>query len=250
MKIQTTRTGDDFMDEDWRSRFLPSDEEEVELPPEGFEPNIGDSMGDGLPDPFESDDDNTQEPSDEVAEPDEDPDGTEFWLRRKGLHIDDVDPLTLELSKIAENQQRIMMAIDQMSSGFSNQLVILARRIDNFERVLDQSIGQPTMTNLMFDAPEVFNKVVNREDDSIPRRDRDEEGKEPEIRATEPRTPVEGFEIPDEVEHLLNYSADFPVSVEIQAAFYMWKQKLSSFQDFVKVAGGPVNAKKARSHLE
>ena len=233
MKIQTTRTVDEFMDEDWRSRFLPSDEEEVELPPEGFEPNIGDSMGDGLPDPFASDDDNTQESFDSGLE-----------------DIDEIEePESLlepgKIDAVLDNQQRLMMAIDQMSSGFSNQLVILARRIDNFERVLDQSIGQPTMTNLMFDAPEVFNKVVSRDDDSIPRRDRDEEGKEPEIRATEPRTPVEGFEIPDEVEHLLNYSADFPVSVEIQAAFYMWKQKLSTFQDFVKVAGGPVLAKKA-----
>ena len=173
----------------------------------------------------------------------------------EGLHIDDdpvTDSLQLELSQIAENQQRIMMAIDQMASGFSNQLVILARRIDNFERVLDQSIGQPTMTNLMFDAPEVFNKVVNQED-SVPRRE--EEGDEgpnlaPPQPATEPRVPVEGFEIPDEVEHLLNYSADFPVSVEIQTAFHMWKAKLGTFNQFVKVAGGLVAAKKARSHLE
>ena len=141
------------------------------------------------------------------------------------------------------------MAIDQMASGFSNQLVILARRIDNFERVLDQSLGQPTMTNLMFDAPEVFNKVVNRDaEDVVPRRE--QEGEDEPKPATEPRTPVEGFEIPDEVEHLLNYSADFPVSVEIQTAFHMWKAKLGTFNQFVKVAGGPVAAKKARSHLE
>ena len=57
-------------------------------------------------------------------------------------------------------------------------------------------------------------------------------------------------EIPDEIEHLLNYSADFPVSVEVQSAFHMWKQKHSSFQEFVKAAGGPVAAKTARSHLE
>ena len=145
------------------------------------------------------------------------------------------------------------MAIDQMASGFSNQLVILARRIDNFERVLDQSIGQPTMTNLMFDAPEVFNKVVNQED-SVPRREVAQDDTETEIEvaqpATEPRVPVQGFEIPDEVEHLLNYSADFPVSVEIQTAFHMWKAKLGTFNQFVKVAGGPVAAKKARTHLE
>ena len=53
-----------------------------------------------------------------------------------------------------------------------------------------------------------------------------------------------------EVEHLLNYSSEFPVSVEVQAAFFMWKEKISTFQNFVKVAGGPVMAKKARGHLE
>lgn len=145
-----------------------------------------------------------------------------------------------QLAVVGQNQQRIMEAIDNMAAGFSSQLVILARRIDNFERVLDQSVGQPTMTNLMFDAPEVFNKVVTREVEEV----------EEASPAVEPRTPVEGFEIPDEVEHLLNYSSEFPVSVEVQAAFFMWKEKISTFQNFVKVAGGPVMAKKARGHLE
>ena len=148
-----------------------------------------------------------------------------------------------QLAVVGQNQQRIMEAIDNMAAGFSSQLVILARRIDNFERVLDQSIGQPTMTNLMFDAPEVFDKVVTREEEPS-----DNEGTiEP---AVEPRTPRADFEIPDEVEHLLNYSSEFPVSVEVQAAFFMWKEKISTFQNFVKVAGGPVMAKKARGHLE
>lgn len=148
-----------------------------------------------------------------------------------------------QLAVVGQNQQRIMEAIDNMAAGFSSQLVILARRIDNFERVLDQSVGQPTMTNLMFDAPEVFNKVVTREVEEV-------EEVEEASPAVEPRTPVEGFEIPDEVEHLLNYSSEFPVSVEVQAAFFMWKEKISTFQNFVKVAGGPVMAKKARGHLE
>ncbi len=148
-----------------------------------------------------------------------------------------------QLAVVGQNQQRIMEAIDNMAAGFSSQLVILARRIDNFERVLDQSVGQPTMTNLMFDAPEVFNKVVTREVEEV-------EEVEDASPAVEPRTPVEGFEIPDEVEHLLNYSSEFPVSVEVQAAFFMWKEKISTFQNFVKVAGGPVMAKKAREHLE
>ena len=148
-----------------------------------------------------------------------------------------------QLAVVGQNQQRIMEAIDNMAAGFSSQLVILARRIDNFERVLDQSVGQPTMTNLMFDAPEVFNKVVTREVEEV-------EEVEEVSPAVEPRTPVEGFEIPDEVEHLLNYSSEFPVSVEVQAAFFMWKEKISTFQNFVKVAGGPVMAKKARGHLE
>lgn len=148
-----------------------------------------------------------------------------------------------QLAVVGQNQQRIMEAIDNMAAGFSSQLVILARRIDNFERVLDQSVGQPTMTNLMFDAPEVFNKVVTREVEEV-------EEVEESSPAVEPRTPVEGFEIPDEVEHLLNYSSEFPVSVEVQAAFFMWKEKISTFQNFVKVAGGPVMAKKAREHLE
>ena len=207
---------------DWRKQFLPGEPEPIEEEEVTETSELGNVWQEG------------------ITETD----------REGETHIDDdpvTDSLQLELSQIAENQQRIMMAIDQMASGFSNQLVILARRIDNFERVLDQSIGQPTMTNLMFDAPEVFNKVVNRDvEDVVPRREQEDEPKP----ATEPRVPVEGFEIPDEVEHLLNYSADFPVSVEIQTAFHMWKAKLSTFNQFVKVAGGPVAAKKARSHLE
>ncbi len=219
MKIQTTRTVDDTMDEDWRSRFLPG-EEVVDEPL----PIVNETVSDGLPDPV----------IDAV-------DDLEF-LEEPEIPLVADDTL---LNSVIENQQRIMMAIDQMASGFSNQLVILARRIDNFERVLDQSVGQPTMTNLMFDAPEVFDKIVSREEED----DSDEEQEELQ-RATEPRAPVEGFEIPDEIEHLLNYSADFPVSVEVQSAFHMWKQKHSSFQEFVKAAGGPVAAKTARSHLE
>lgn len=207
------------MDEDWRSRFLPG-EEVVDEPL----PIVNETVSDGLPDPV----------IDAV-------DDLEF-LEEPEIPLDADNTL---LNSVIENQQRIMMAIDQMASGFSNQLVILARRIDNFERVLDQSVGQPTMTNLMFDAPEVFDKIVNREEED----DSDEEQEEIQ-RATEPRAPVEGFEIPDEIEHLLNYSADFPVSVEVQSAFHMWKQKHSSFQEFVKAAGGPVAAKTARSHLE
>tara|TARA_B100001564_G_scaffold213797_1_gene179851 strand:- start:895 stop:1530 length:636 start_codon:yes stop_codon:yes gene_type:complete len=209
---------------DWRKQFLPGEAEPIEEEEVTETSELGNVWQEGI---------------------------TETDIEGE-THIDDdpeADYLQLELSQIAENQQRIMMAIDQMASGFSNQLVILARRIDNFERVLDQSLGQPTMTNLMFDAPEVFNKVVNRDaEDVVPRREQERED-EPKP-ATEPRTPVEGFEIPDEVEHLLNYSADFPVSVEIQTAFHMWKAKLGTFNQFVKVAGGPVAAKKARSHLE
>ncbi len=234
MKIQTTRTVDDIMDEDWRSRFLPEVAEEVELPPEGFEPEL-DSTGDGLPDPFET----PIVTNDEAFDTVEDEETVAKLLEEESFRLGTES----QLAVVLDNQQRLMMALDQMSSGFSSQLVILARRIDNFERVLDQSIGQPTMTNLMFDAPEVFDKVVTREEEPS-----DNEGTiEP---AVEPRTPRADFEIPDEVEHLLNYSADFPVAAEVQAAFYMWKQKLSTFQEFVKVAGGPVAAKKARTHLE
>ena len=215
------------MDEDWRSRFLPGDLEEVELPPDGFEPEL-DSIGDGLPDPFETPIITNDEAFDNLDEE------TVANLLEEGAES--------QLALVLDNQQRLMMAIDQMASGFSSQLVILARRIDNFERVLDQSIGQPTVTNLMFDAPEIFDKVVNREDNF-----EHEETIEP---AVEPRTPKADYEIPDEIEHLLNYSADFPVAVEVQSAFHMWKQKLSTFQEFVKVAGGPVAAKKARTHLE
>ena len=229
MKIQTTRTVDDTMDEDWRSRFLPG-EEVVDGEPSP----IDEPLSDGLPDPIiDAVDDAVSDLAGELGTTEDE------ILTQLGAD----DSL---LNSVIENQQRIMMAIDQMASGFSSQLVILARRIDNFERVLDQSVGQPTMTNLMFDAPEVFDKIVNREEED----ESDDEEQEDLQRATEPRAPVEGFEIPDEVEHLLNYSADFPVSVEVQSAFHMWKQKHSSFQEFVKAAGGPVAAKTARSHLE
>jgi hypothetical protein len=143
------------------------------------------------------------------------------------------------LQTLGENQQRIMLAIDQMASGFSSQIMILARRIDNFESILEQSLGQPPMTNLLVDAPEVFNRVVQRED------------KEEEVqRVIEPTTPKPNWEVPDEVGHLLNFDATFPVTIEIQVAYHMWKEKLGTFQDFVKVAGGPVPAKEARNHLE
>jgi len=230
VKIQTTRTVDDTMDEDWRSRFLPGEEEVVD---DGPLP-IDEPSSDGLPESFETTIGTDAEEIDIVDEK------TVANLLEEGPES--------QLAVVLDNQQRLMMAIDQMASGFSNQLVILARRIDNFERVLDQSVGQPTMTNLMFDAPEVFDKIVNREEEEV--QEDDQEDDQDFQRASEPRVPVEGFEIPDEIEHLLNYSADFPVSVEVQSAYHMWKQKHSSFQEFVKAAGGPVAAKTARSHLE
>ena len=224
--------------DDWREQFLPGEPKTIAEEPE----DTGTSeLGHVLEEGITGTDREGTEASEPVGEPFHIVGGPE---KLRSDPQDSTEQIVADaIQGLADNQQRMMMAIDQMASGFSNQLVILARRIDNFERILEQSQGQPPMTNLMYDAPEVFNKVVNREDEGA-------EEEVEETRAVEPRVPVEGFEIPDEVEHLLNFSADFPVSVEVQAAFYMWKEKIGTFNEFVKVAGGPVAAKQARSHLE
>ena len=209
------------MSEDWRSQYLPSNtaaqEEVPSVSPPSDTPVIEQQIPEALEEPLE-----------------EGPDS--------------------QLAVVLENQQRLMMAVDQMASGFSSQLQILARRIDNFERILEQSQGQPTMTNLMFDAPEVFDKVVSREEDENVNEYDDSELRadvageyEPAI---QPPTPDSDFEIPDEVEHLLDFDPTFPVSIQAQAYFHMWKIKKASWNDFVKAAGGPKKAKEARELLE
>jgi len=220
------------MDDDWKSQFLPE---------AGGFPVISDGMPElGVADVME-------ESVGILDESDVDLEGAVANLLQEGPEA--------QLAVVLGNQQRIMEAVDTMAAGFSQQLVILARRIDNFERVLEQSLGQPTMTNLMFDAPEVFDKVVNRDDDLI-----DDDEVHPvaaelrirldEDRATEAKVPDPNFEVPSEVDHLLNFEPDFPVSIEVQVAFHMWKEKHATFQAFVKAAGGPVLAKRAREHLE
>jgi hypothetical protein len=204
--------------DDWREQFLPTPEE-----PEKVEEEVV------VEDSLRADVMGEQEIQTTEGFP------AEAW----NDFVEDSDKPQGSIGDVVENQQRIMMAIDQMAAGFSNQIMILARRIDNFERILEQAQGQPPMTNLMFDAPEVFDKVVNRDgDDSGP------------SRAAEAKVPEPDLEVPSEVDHLINFQPDFPVSIKVQAAFYMWKEKHGTFQDFVKVAGGPVAAKEARNHLE
>ncbi len=222
-RLQTTRPLAIFVSEDWRSQYLPSNTtaaEEMEDFPTSNTPVVEKEI-------FES----VEEPLDEK---------TVVNLLEEGPES--------QLSVVLDNQQRLMMAIDQMASGFSSQLQILARRIDNFERVLEQSQGQPTMTNLLFDAPEVFEKVVTREDDSSELMRADVMGNH--VPAIQPKTPDLQFEIPDEVESLIDFDPHFPVSIETQVAFHMWKIKKSTWNEFVKVAGGPKKAKTARELIE
>jgi hypothetical protein len=202
------------MDDDWKSQFMPEAEEDH-------------ATSDGMPELSLAD---LEEVDLEGA--------VEAVLTRPPQEGPEA-----QLAVVLGNQQRIMEAVDNMAAGFSQQLVILARRIDNFERILEQSLGQPTMTNLMFDAPEVFEKVINRDDT-------EDEVLVDDGRATEAKVPAPSFQVPDEVDHLLNFDPDFPVSIEVQVAFHMWKEKHATFQAFVKAAGGPVLAKQAREHLE
>lgn len=202
------------MDDDWKSQFMPEAEEEDH------------ATSDGMPE-LSLADLEVEEAVEAVTRPSQE--GPEA-----------------QLAVVLGNQQRIMEAVDNMAAGFSQQLVILARRIDNFERILEQSLGQPTMTNLMFDAPEVFEKVINRDDTE----EDEDEVLVDDGRATEAKVPAPSFQVPGEVDHLLNFDPDFPVSIEVQVAFHMWKEKHATFQAFVKAAGGPVLAKQAREHLE
>lgn len=241
MKVQTAEATHSIMTDDWRNNFLPPESIEVETAQAEFVPTE-ELQGDAYVARIREEELNNVASEDDILA-ELGAEDREEALERVVAKLLEEGP-EAQLAVIGQNQQRIMEAIDNMASGFSSQLVILARRIDNFERVLDQAQGQPTMTNLMFDAPEVFNKVVNR--------DVEEKQDEPvELeKAIEPATPDPDFFIPDEIEGMLNFDATFPVSIEVQAAFWMWKEKLSSFQNFVKVAGGPVAAKKARGHLE
>ncbi len=213
------------MSEDWRSQYLPSNTAAQEEVPSISSPSDTPVIEQQIPEVPE-------EPLDEK---------TVANLLEEGPES--------QLAVVLENQQRLMMAVDQMASGFSSQLQILARRIDNFERILEQSQGQPTMTNLMFDAPEVFEKVVARDiDDSSELMRADVMGNH--VPAIPAKTPVADFEIPDEVEELIDFDPHFPVAIEAQVSFHMWKIKKASWNDFVKAAGGPKKAKEARELLE
>lgn len=209
------------MSEDWRSQYLPSNTAAQEEVPSVSPPSDTPVIEQQAPEILE-------EPQEEGPD--------------------------LQLAVVLDNQQRLMMAIDQMASGFSSQLQILARRIDNFERILEQSQGQPTMTNLMFDAPEVFEKVLAREEEDDVEEDSSELLRADVMGnytpAVQPPTPDSDFEIPDEVSHLLEFDPTFPVSIEAQVSFFMWKEKKASWNDFVKAAGGPKKAKEARELLE
>lgn len=218
------------MSEDWRSQYLPSNTAAQEEVPSVSPPSDTPVIEQQIPEVPE-------EPLDEK---------TVANLLEEGPES--------QLAVVLDNQQRLMMAIDQMASGFSSQLQILARRIDNFERILEQSQGQPTMTNLMFDAPEVFEKVLAREEEEDVEEDSSELLRADVMGnytpAVQPPTPDSDFEIPDEVSHLLEFDPTFPVSIEAQVSFFMWKEKKASWNDFVKAAGGPKKAKEARELLE
>jgi|TARA_B100002052_G_scaffold295137_1_gene321063 hypothetical protein len=220
-RVQTTRPLAIFVSEDWRSQYLPSNTAAQEEVPSVSPPSDTPVIEQQTPEILE-------EPQEEGPD--------------------------LQLAVVLDNQQRLMMAIDQMASGFSSQLQILARRIDNFERILEQSQGQPTMTNLMFDAPEVFEKVLAREEEDDVEEDSSELLRADVMGnytpAVQPPTPDSDFEIPDEVSHLLEFDPTFPVSIEAQVSFFMWKEKKASWNDFVKAAGGPKKAKEARELLE
>ena len=220
-RVQTTRPLAIFVSEDWRSQYLPSNTAAQEEVPSVSPPSDTPVIEQQTPEILE-------EPQEEGPD--------------------------LQLAVVLDNQQRLMMAIDQMASGFSSQLQILARRIDNFERILEQSQGQPTMTNLMFDAPEVFEKVLAREEEEDVEEDSSELLRADVMGnytpAVHPPTPDSDFEIPDEVSHLLEFDPTFPVSIEAQVSFFMWKEKKASWNDFVKAAGGPKKAKEARELLE
>ena len=114
-----------------------------------------------------------------------------------------------------DRMDRVLAGLVSLSDGISQQLMMIVRRIDDLERVLDQSINDVPVTNLMQDAPDVYERIMDDEDEEI----EDEDGEE---------------EHPGDV--ILAYESYLNEEIK--------------WTDFVKVAGGVANAVQVRENYE
>ena len=211
---------------EWLDKFLPAGEEQVLIE----EVEVAESIetGDGLP---------TPELSEEVPS---------VGYRE--------EVILANQEQIAQNQQRVMQAVDNLASSLATQMSALMTRVIGVERMIEQK-DDVQFTNLMFDAPEVFDEVMNRPDSEdgedilppppeayeqleevIPPVPSDDEAKSEggEAGSTAAEPPSSEPEIPDDV----------------REAFEKWQNREGKFQDFVKASGGPVHASKFRQLLD
>jgi hypothetical protein len=75
---------------------------------------------------------------------------------------------------INEKIDRVVAAIASLAEGTTQQMVMLARRINDLERVLEEQ-NQPQPTNLMHDAPGVAARLADFDDDEDPFEENEDE---------------------------------------------------------------------------
>ncbi len=235
---------------EWLDKFLPG-EEQVLIEEDEVAESI--ETGDGLP---------TPEPSEEApgqeARPTSSPwqGGTSYeeYVRIENDLSRREEVILANQEQIAQNQQRVMQAVDNLASSLATQMSALMTRVIGVERMIEQK-DDVQFTNLMFDAPEVFDEVMNRPDsgdgeDILPPPPEAYEQLEEVITPvpSDDEAKSEGVETDSTAVDPPSSEPEIPDNV--REAFEKWQNREGKFQDFVKAAGGPVHASKFRQLLD
>ena len=210
---------------EWLDKFLPG-EEQVLIEEDEVAESI--ETGDGLP---------TPELSEEVPS---------VGYRE--------EVILANQEQIAQNQQRVMQAVDNLASSLATQMSALMTRVIGVERMIEQK-DDVQFTNLMFDAPEVFDEVMNRPDsgdgeDILPPPPEAYEQLEEAISPVPSDDEAKSEGVETDSTAVDSPSSEPEIPDNVREAFEKWQNREGKFQDFVKAAGGPVHASKFRQLLD
>ena len=210
---------------EWLDKFLPG-EEQVLIEEDEVAESI--ETGDGLP---------TPELSEEVPS---------VGYRE--------EVILANQEQIAQNQQRVMQAVDNLASSLATQMSALMTRVIGVERMIEQK-DDVQFTNLMFDAPEVFDEVMNRPDsgdgeDILPPPPEAYEQLEEVITPVPSDDEAKSEGVETDSTAVDSPSSEPEIPDNVREAFEKWQNREGKFQDFVKAAGGPVHASKFRQLLD